>query len=116
MMTMNARILVLALLAGGCRGHAHDDKAEDHGHPHGGEAELPGQAVTTWAERTELFMEYQPLIVGKETRFAAHVTAMPSFKAVTAGSRDADRQAGGRHDGGRHRRARPPTPASSGRR
>lgn len=86
---MNARILALALLGSACHGHSHDDKApaDDHGHEHGGApGELPGQSVTTWAQRTELFMEYQPLIVGKETRFAAHVTEMPSFKAVTAGS------------------------------
>jgi membrane fusion protein, heavy metal efflux system len=85
---VNARMLALALLVGGCHGHSHDPKGrDDHGHAHGpGAAELPGQSVTTWAERTELFMEYQPLIAGKETRFAAHVTAMPSFKPVTSGS------------------------------
>ena len=47
--------------------------------------ELPGQSVTTWAERTELFMEYPPLIGGREARFAAHVTEMPTFRAVTSG-------------------------------
>jgi membrane fusion protein, heavy metal efflux system len=77
-----------------CRdgGHApgHDDKA--HGH---GPAELPGQSVTVWAQRTELFMEYQPLLVGKEARFAAHVTEMPSFKAVTAGKVTVTLNAGG---------------------
>ena len=59
----------------------------DHGHPHGAAepAELPGQSVTIWAERTELFMEYRPILVGQEARFAAHVTEMPTFKAVTAG-------------------------------
>jgi hypothetical protein len=41
--------------------------------------------VTTWAERTELFMEFPPLIVGREARFAAHVTEMPTFRAVTSG-------------------------------
>jgi len=79
---------VLVLLLSAC-GHGHDEKG---GHPHddkGGhadEAALPGQSVTRWTERTELFMEFPPLIVGKETRFAAHVTEMPSFNAVTAGS------------------------------
>jgi membrane fusion protein, heavy metal efflux system len=83
----NAYFLAVALLAGGCHGHSHDDQGKgDHGHPHRGEAELPGQSVTIWAARAELFMEYQPLVVGKETRFAAHVTEMPSFKPVTSGS------------------------------
>jgi cobalt-zinc-cadmium efflux system membrane fusion protein len=64
-------------------GHKHDDDKAGHGHDE--PAELPGQSVTLWTDRTELFMEYQPLIVGKETRFAAHVTEMSTFKAVTAG-------------------------------
>jgi RND family efflux transporter MFP subunit len=72
--------LVLTLVA--CRGHKHDD---DHKPSDPGKQELPGQSVTTWAQRTELFMEYAPLIAGKESRFAAHVTAMPSFRAVTSG-------------------------------
>ena len=81
------RIFFVAVVTTGCRGHSHDESGKaDHGHDHGAPTELPGQSVTIWAERTELFMEYQPLIVGKETRFAAHVTAMPSFRAVTAGT------------------------------
>lgn len=79
---MTTRPLLLAALLGACRGHAHDD----HGHDHGAPAELPGQAVTIWAERAELFLEYPPLIAGKETNFAAHVTELPSGKAVTAGT------------------------------
>jgi RND family efflux transporter MFP subunit len=74
-------------------GHAHDEAEHgEHsagGHGAGGHeeaAELPGQSVTVWAERTELFAEYRPLIVGQESRFAAHLTEMPSFKAVTAGA------------------------------
>ncbi len=68
----------------GDHGAGHDEGAGHAGHDEG--AELPGQSVTLWAARTELFMEYQPLIVGGESSFAAHVTEMPSFKAVTAGS------------------------------
>jgi membrane fusion protein, heavy metal efflux system len=77
-----AGLTIIALL--GCRGHSHDEAA--HGHDQGASGELPGQSVTIWAQRTELFMEYQPLIVGKNTRFAAHLTEMPSFKAITSGS------------------------------
>jgi len=66
-------------------GHGHDhDKSGGHGSAE--PAELPGQSVTLWTERTELFMEYQPLIVGKETRFAAHVTVDVNGKPVTSGS------------------------------
>ncbi len=75
-------VLLLAIVAG-CGGH-------EHGHGHGqGEAateELPGQAVTRWTDRHELFMEYRPLIVGQESRFAAHVTEIPGFKAAATGT------------------------------
>lgn len=53
------------------------------------EPELPGQSVTLWSERSELFMEHQPLQVGHPARFAAHLTILPpagsgaSFKALT---------------------------------
>ena len=91
------RTISLAALAAGalvpaCKDdHSHDVDEGDRSHggasghaPHGDE--LPGQSVTIWARRTELFMEHPPLIVGQETAFAAHVTAMPSFKAVTQGA------------------------------
>jgi cobalt-zinc-cadmium efflux system membrane fusion protein len=80
---MKTAVLAVIFVFAAC-GHSHDhDDKHDHA---GADAELPGQSVTIWAKRTELFMEYQPLVVGKETRFAAHVTEMPSFEAVTAGS------------------------------
>src|SRR3954468_3862045 len=52
------------------------------------EAEKPEPvSVTSWTEKTELFMEYPPLVAGQSARFAVHFTAMgPSFKAVRAGS------------------------------
>ncbi len=80
-----------ALVAIACLAACGDKKDHDHGPggahpPHEEAVELPGQSVTLWATRTELFMEYRPLIVGKESSFAAHVTEMPSFKAVTAGA------------------------------
>ena len=88
-----ATLLSAALLLGGVAAcgddHDHGGAAGEqaHGHPHDeGEAELPGQSVTLWSARTELFMEFKPMIIGQETGFAAHVTEMPSFKAVTAGS------------------------------
>ncbi len=82
------KVLVLALVLS-CGhshdkegGHAHDDKG-GHAAP---EAELPGQSATVWTDKTELFVEYKPLIVGKETGFAAHTTVDASGKPVTAGS------------------------------
>jgi RND family efflux transporter MFP subunit len=76
--------ILLFLVA--CRGSAGSGEADHHAHTADQTAELPGQSVTVWAERVELFMEYRPPIAGRETAFAAHVTEMPSFKAVTAGT------------------------------
>ncbi len=78
--------LIPIVLALGCGRGGSEAAHDDHGHgAAAAAAELPGQSVTTWAERTELFMEYPPLIVGREARFAAHVTEMPTFRAVTSG-------------------------------
>jgi len=78
---MRTLLSVLLLSIAAC---GHGDSEHDHG-AGAPPAELPGQSVTSWGERTELFMEYRPLLVGQEAAFAAHVTEMPSFKAVTAG-------------------------------
>jgi RND family efflux transporter MFP subunit len=42
-------------------------------------------AVTRWSDRTELFMEYPPLVAGGKGRAAVHLTDVHTFKAVTAG-------------------------------
>ncbi len=91
MLTIRSRAPLTAALLLGAFAACGNEKGHDHGPggshpPHEEEVELPGQSVTLWAARTELFMEYRPLIVGKESSFAAHVTEMPSFKAVTAGA------------------------------
>lgn len=48
-------------------------------------AEEPTNAVTTWTDRTELFMEYPPLVAGREARFAIHLTNLADFSAVREG-------------------------------
>ena len=95
-------VAALAALAG-CP-HDHGDDAHDHAeaaggeHAHGAHGDDPGHgaaaageplerlAVTRWTERTELFAEYDPFVVGAPAAFAAHVTEMPSFGAVARGS------------------------------
>jgi hypothetical protein len=47
--------------------------------------ETPTLDVTDWTARTELFMEYPPLVAGKAALFAVHLTQMADFKPVTAG-------------------------------
>lgn len=47
---------------------------------------LPAVPVTVWTSKTELFLEYEPLIAGRESRMAAHITAMDTFKPLTEGA------------------------------
>ena len=47
--------------------------------------ELPTLSVTHWTDKTELFMEYPPLVAGRTSLFAVHLTAMEDFKPVAAG-------------------------------
>jgi RND family efflux transporter MFP subunit len=42
--------------------------------------------VTVWTARTELFLEHEPLIAGREARMAAHVTSLETFKPLTEGA------------------------------
>jgi RND family efflux transporter MFP subunit len=49
------------------------------------EAELPTLDVTTWTEKTELFMEYPPLVAGETALFAVHLTDLRDFSAMNSG-------------------------------
>jgi len=42
--------------------------------------------VTRWTDKTELFIEHRTLVVGQQTSFAVHTTALTTFKAVTSGT------------------------------
>jgi RND family efflux transporter MFP subunit len=48
-------------------------------------AELPTLDVTTWTEKSELFMEYPPLVAGQTALFAVHLTRLADFSAMNAG-------------------------------
>lgn len=91
-------VLALAALVAACHSHDHADHApgghddhghDDHGHGHAGhgdEDELPGLSFTHWTDETELFVELPPLIVGRESPFAAHLTRLGDFAALGAGT------------------------------
>ena len=49
------------------------------------EAELPTLDVTRWTDKTELFMEYPPLVAGETALYAVHLTRLSDFSAMTAG-------------------------------
>lgn len=48
-------------------------------------AEAPTLDVTSWTDKTELFMEYPPLVAGEEALFAVHLTRLSDFSAMTTG-------------------------------
>jgi membrane fusion protein, heavy metal efflux system len=56
----------------------------EHGHPH--EPESATLAYTLYSDKTELFVEFDPLVVGKSTRFAAHFTRLgENFTSLNEG-------------------------------
>ncbi|PCE63042.1 efflux RND transporter periplasmic adaptor subunit [Sediminicola luteus] len=48
--------------------------------------EMPRESRTVWTPKTELFVEFPVLIVGKSSRFAAHLTYMDGHDPVTSGT------------------------------
>ena len=61
------------------------DVSNEHEHSHG--EETPTLAYTIYSDRTELFVEFKPLVVGQLTRFAAYFTKLgENFTAVQKGS------------------------------
>jgi len=83
--TLHAALaLVLALGLAGCGDHGHDHgpaKEQGQGHADHGPA---GEKLTHFTERTELFVEFPRLVVGESSAFAAHLTRLTDFKALTA--------------------------------
>ena len=49
------------------------------------EEEPPSVAVTIWTEKTELFMEYPPLVAGEEASFHIHLTDLSTFEPLREG-------------------------------
>lgn len=69
---------LILLAAAGCQREqpAAQKAAEPEPHP---------ESATNWTAKTELFMEYPPLIAGQTSRFAVHLTRLDNFKAVAKG-------------------------------
>ncbi|NCQ22794.1 MAG: hypothetical protein GW801_15620, partial [Sphingomonadales bacterium] len=74
--------LSLALSLAGCGLLSPDEPAAADG---GG-----GIVVTHFAPATELFVEYRPLVQGKNRRFDAHLTWLDSYKPVNDGALTAE--------------------------
>jgi len=83
-------LAALCYLLVACQSHSHDAEA-DHAHDAQGnhieESGLEPLAYTLYTPKTELFVEFKPLVVGSESRFAAHFTALGElFTAIDKGS------------------------------
>ena len=63
-------ILLLATLTVSCR------KGLDAPPVETAEHERHTESVTNWTAKTELFMEYPPLVAGRTSRFAIHLTRL----------------------------------------
>jgi membrane fusion protein, heavy metal efflux system len=79
-------ITLLGVLAGGC--NRSDTPAAAPGEPE-------VLSVTRWTDKTELFAEYPPLAIGSTSRFAIHLTRLPSFKPLTEGNVEVRLEGGG---------------------
>lgn len=76
-----AGLLILAL---GCHTHSHDHPHDAGGHSHEPTGPEP-LSFTVWTGLSELFVEFPPLVVGMESRFAAHFTEMENFRSINVG-------------------------------
>ena len=71
-------ILLSAMLLMSCGNQKEDSTAS--------EAEyIPAKSITLWTDKTELFVEFPSLIVGENSRFAAHFTVLDKHKPVREG-------------------------------
>src|SRR5262245_21934153 len=78
-MTPTSRLVTVALAIGGLGGVGCKGRVEPQ------QSETPTLNVTHWTERTELYMEYPPLVAGHTALFAVHLTQLGDFKPVAAG-------------------------------
>lgn len=79
----------LLVVIASCHSHDHPHDA-DGGHSHGEDTHVSEEpeplSFTIWTDQTELFVEFSPLVVGEESRFAAHFSDMETFKAIKEGN------------------------------
>jgi len=72
----------IAFIFVGCKNENSKDNNSKKDHDH-----IDPLSYTVYTDKTELFVEFDPLISGKTTKFAAHFTKLGSnFKAIKEGS------------------------------
>lgn len=85
MRTLLIPLLLLTLLAApGCKQGA--DHGHDHGHGEGAHDHgPPTRALTIFTDKSELFVEHPPLVVGEAVRLAVHLTDLRDWSPVKEG-------------------------------
>jgi len=94
-----ALALIIVLLAGCNRvddGHGHDHAAGAAEDDHVASSDSETVVVTDYTAVTELFVEFPPLVAGRTSTFAAHVTNLTDFQPISAGRLDVVLEQGGR--------------------
>lgn len=71
-------ILLSAMLLMSCGNQKEDSTASEV-------ASIPAKSITLWTDKTELFVEFPALIVGENSRFAAHFTVLKKHQPVREG-------------------------------
>ncbi|MFT5513667.1 MAG: cobalt-zinc-cadmium efflux system membrane fusion protein [Bacteroidia bacterium] len=66
------------------KGHNHDAEGNHIGE--NTSDNVPRQDYTIWSSKSELFVEFPALIVGKQSKFAAHFTILDKHQAVSTGT------------------------------
>lgn len=77
--TITIAALLLSVLVGvtGCKSkQASEDHAHNSDGSHPGEEGLQSLSYTLYSSKSELFVEFKPLVVGQTSRFAAHLTKL----------------------------------------
>jgi RND family efflux transporter MFP subunit len=80
-------LALVSLIVSGCARSAPPARAAQE--------EPDSLSVTRWTDKTELFAEYPPLVVGERSRFAIHLTRLDPFKALTEGRVEVHLRGGG---------------------
>jgi RND family efflux transporter MFP subunit len=77
-------VAAFACLWMACKNEAHEEKQKATAAP---PSELEALTYTVYSDKTELFVDTKPLVVGQESRFITHLTTLGDlFKAVDKGS------------------------------
>lgn len=85
---MRYLIIILVIVLTGCQSQDGEEAGHTQGasggHDHESESSLTVD-TTLWTDKTELFVEFPPLVVGQISKFAAHFTKMKGHKPVKEG-------------------------------